>query len=135
MNETPETMTTERGTPGGVLSGGEAGYVHALPAPYYDEDGVTLYCGDTREVLLDLSADALVTDPPYGVALGSTKGAGGKHGLSLAAYESFDDSYDEWMAVVPPALELAIDKTKRGAVFTGPHINERTCKGDARTGG
>ena len=36
--------------------------------PYYTDDGVTLYLGDMREVLpaLNLKADAVVTDPPFG---------------------------------------------------------------------
>ena len=36
--------------------------------PYYDEDGITIYHGDCREVLPSLSAEAVVTDPPYGIA-------------------------------------------------------------------
>lgn len=36
--------------------------------PYYDEDGITIYHGDCREVLPSISADAVVTDPPYGIA-------------------------------------------------------------------
>lgn len=35
--------------------------------PYYQDDHVTLYCGDMREVLPELGqVDACVTDPPYG---------------------------------------------------------------------
>jgi DNA modification methylase len=40
--------------------------------PYYEQDGVTIYCGDCREVLPELPLASLVlTDPPY--ALGSTR--------------------------------------------------------------
>jgi DNA modification methylase len=38
--------------------------------PYYEDDAVTIYLGDCREVLpsLDVSSEAaLVTDPPYGL--------------------------------------------------------------------
>jgi site-specific DNA-methyltransferase (adenine-specific) len=37
------------------------------PPPYYEDDQVTLYLGDMRDVLpaLGLQADCVVTDPPY----------------------------------------------------------------------
>lgn len=40
--------------------------------PYYQDDSVTLYLGDCREVLpqLDLAVDLLATDPPYGLDIG-----------------------------------------------------------------
>jgi site-specific DNA-methyltransferase (adenine-specific) len=39
-----------------------------VTAPYYADDRVALYLGDFREVLptLDVQADLIVTDPPYG---------------------------------------------------------------------
>ncbi len=39
-----------------------------LPEPYFENDGVTLYHGDCREILPELqfdSFDLVVTDPPY----------------------------------------------------------------------
>ncbi len=40
----------------------------SLPQPYYEKDGITVYCGDCREILPDLPrADLVLTDPPYGL--------------------------------------------------------------------
>jgi site-specific DNA-methyltransferase (adenine-specific) len=39
-----------------------------MTEPYYDDDTVTLYLGDAREIVpeLGLTADLIVTDPPFG---------------------------------------------------------------------
>jgi DNA modification methylase len=40
-----------------------------MTAPYYDEGGITIYCGDCRDVLPTLetaSVDMIFMDPPYG---------------------------------------------------------------------
>jgi DNA modification methylase len=34
--------------------------------PYYEEDGITIYCGDCREILPQIErVDHVITDPPY----------------------------------------------------------------------
>jgi DNA modification methylase len=36
--------------------------------PFYDQDGITVYCGDCHDVLPQLNqADLVLTDPPYGL--------------------------------------------------------------------
>jgi len=71
-----------------------------VSAPYYQDDLVTLYHGDCREVTEWLAADVLVTDPPYGVAWRS----GGTFG-SRSPFESMqndvgvrvrDDALSRW---------------------------------------
>lgn len=86
----------------------------------------TLYLGDCMDVLPTLlKVDAVITDPPYGVELGSTAGSGNGHGLSLNAYETFSDTYEQFLSEIVPAINLALSLCSRGAVFTGPHIHEQ----------
>ena len=65
--------------------------------PYYDQDGITLYHGDAREVLPGLTADVVLTDFPYGI------------GLDYG--DEFEDSpeyLDELIATtLPPMLDAA----------------------------
>ena len=67
-----------------------------------------LWHGDCREVLPSfptcLRVCSLITDPPYGVDLGSTKGSGGAHGLALEAYDGYEDTYENYVEQIVPAL-------------------------------
>ena len=46
--------------------------------PYYDQDGITIYHGDCREILPHVTADVMVTDPPYGIAWSVSDYNGGR---------------------------------------------------------
>lgn len=77
----------------------------------------TLYLGDCREILPSLRADALITDPPYGI--GVRLGTIGK-GRNRNAYESFDDTKENVRDSIIPAIKTALLVTKRGMVTPGP---------------
>ena len=79
--------------------------------PYYERNGITIYHGDCREILPSVSADALVTDPPYGVEF---SGKVTKHTINRGGY-TVPDSAD----IGPLGVSLALPRVQRGAVFTG----------------
>lgn len=88
--------------------------------------------GDCLEVLPTLAGrvDAVVTDPPYGVNLGSTKGAGTRTngsygGLKRDAYATYDDTYENFVGIIVPRLNACLDMVHRASVFTGQHIHEQ----------
>ncbi len=94
--------------------------------PYYEAGGIVIYHGDCREVLPEISADAMVTDPPYGVDLGTCGDKrGSAHGMRHDGYASYVDTYENFVSEVVPRLTAALDTVKRAAVFTGPHIHEQ----------
>lgn len=50
--------------------------------PYYEQDGITLYHGDCREILPtfpDKSFDLVLTDPPYGIGMDGQRRSTGVH--------------------------------------------------------
>ena len=94
--------------------------------PYYEENGIVIYHGDCGEILPELEpVDLVLTDPPYGIDLGNTKGSGGAHGMKFDCYESYEDTYDNFISIIVPRLNMALDKARRGIVWTGPHIHEQ----------
>jgi len=89
--------------------------------PYYEADGITIYCGDCRAVLPGIAADVTVTDPPYGIGLGDHQGTALRHDghhLVKQGYVSYDDTDENLRTIVVPAISTALAITNgRGAVF------------------
>jgi len=78
----------------------------ALPEPYYSGSGVTIYHGDSAEVLPRLgSYDLLLTDPPYGIGVDALmhKQGGKTYGASLMPRTVYADT--DWDSA-PPSTEL-----------------------------
>lgn len=94
--------------------------------PYYADDHVTLYHGDARG-LLDLPADVLITDPPYGVGL-TTKTSDFRDsdafdaGESLRASTLYRDDPDHVRGLVGGVIAPLIERIGRALVFTGARM-------------
>lgn len=75
-----------------------------------------LYHGDCLEILPTLpKVDAVVTDPPYGVDLGSDP----THVIGNRPYESFTDTPETIASVVVPAINIARSISARTVVTPG----------------
>jgi DNA modification methylase len=112
-----------------------------MSTPYYQDDNVTIFHGDCREIPEWLACDVMVTDPPYGRNWkhGDTKSAiGGKdnsHAGILGDKDTTarDDALSMWtkdrpaiafgdLMLAPPAntkLTAIYHKTAGGDGFTG----------------
>jgi len=99
-----------------------------MTAPYYQDDAVTIYHGDCREILPTLPHfDLVLTDPPYGIA-DVWKGGGG-HGWGNAMAETADRN--AWDKEPPSDEELlrVIEAGKDAVVWGGNYFNLRPARG------
>jgi site-specific DNA-methyltransferase (adenine-specific) len=80
--------------------------------PYYQDEAVTIYHGDCREVLgaIALRADVLLTDPPYGVDFA---GKTTKHTAATGGYTTPDSD------IGPEIVARLLPSVQRAAIFTG----------------
>jgi len=74
----------------------------AEPTPYYEHAGITIYHGDCRDILPHVTADVVVTDPPYNAGLDYGAGTNDKREWG---------EYVAWLANIIDGCE---------AVVTGP---------------
>lgn len=82
-----------------------------LPEPYYDRDGITIYCADCRDVLPHLPpVDLVLTDPPYGINLRN-------HGRSTSNYtiagDHSQDVGNDALAIIGNTARIVFANPKR----------------------
>ena len=85
--------------------------------PYYQDESVTIYHGDCRDILPEIGkVDLVLTDPPYGI--GESKGKNKARGCIAT---SKDYGFSEWdNAPIPwPVIEQCISYGSKAIVFGG----------------
>ena len=91
-----------------------------LPKPYYDRDGITIYHGDCKDILPELpKVDLVLTDPPYGIGLGTIGRAikMQKHGNT--GYTQVIDNEDFIISIAVPIIQSCIECCNRVVVTPG----------------
>ena len=90
----------------------------SLPTPYYDRDGITLYCADARDIVPLLNPTLLLTDPPYGIDGGR---GGGNRARGKGRYEStlWADTPDYLAEVCIPIVAQTLSRAQRGVITPG----------------
>src|SRR5690349_4358779 len=96
--------------------------------PYYQDNAVTIYHADCREILPQLEpVDVVVTDPPYGVRL-ITKTSDYRqskffdNGDSLKASVLYDDEPEMVRSLIKEVWNILPSIVDRMFVFCGPRM-------------
>lgn len=89
--------------------------------PYYDQDGITIYNADCREVLPQLGTfDLLLTDPPYGIGE-----AAGKNRSRTKLAKAKDYGNSDWDDSPPEeeTITLMLDHSIKHILWGGNYFN------------
>lgn len=101
--------------------------------PYYEQDGITIYHGDCRGVLPELSCDIVVTSPPYNTlpsehapsGLHAERATGVNKWIAKSASGYFDqrpeDDYQAWLNNI---LGICLERA-RGLVWVNHKVRYR----------
>lgn len=85
--------------------------------PYYEENGITIYNADCRDVLFTHPAvDCVLTDPPYGVNLGVKAN---NQRFNRQQYSSFTDTPEVVIPLVNHVLDMCLDLAERVVMTPG----------------
>lgn len=90
---------------------------------YYQDEHVTLYHGDCREILPQLPTyDLLLTDPPYGIAGVWKGGFSGKHGWATAGSQAHTRNGWDTTAPDPVTFDLLLSKAQNAVIWGGNYF-------------
>jgi len=95
--------------------------VDKLPTPYYQSDGITIYCGDCRDVLPHLPCvDLVLTDPPYGIGEADGKN---KSRSCIAVSRDYGNNTWDNKPISADLMKVVIATGHKAIVFGGNYYN------------
>jgi DNA modification methylase len=100
-----------------------------LPKPYYQQDGITIYHADCREILPHLpKVDLVLTDPPYGIGKQIYRK---NKSVNNATYHTDYGDYLEWdkKPIAQVTMDEIISKGERACIWGGNyyHMEPSSC--------